>query len=200
VLVHGDFSPNIFVGAQGPAFTTPSAWYGTRPSIAFVLNHLLLKGVGDRTCAAITWRCSPRCAPLIAHARRGNRGQLESRTAALLPALLLARVGGKSPVEYVTRDADRNATRLRPRPFIASGVELDALAHAWAVNKTLISSVRARRVGLRGRLTVEAEVTLLVAHGTRHRPGRRVPRRARRSTCATAASASAAGVDRALAR
>ena len=34
---------------------------------------------------------------------------LEARAAHLLPALLLARVDGKSPVEYITTDADRDA-------------------------------------------------------------------------------------------
>jgi aminoglycoside phosphotransferase (APT) family kinase protein len=78
VLVHGDFSPkNILVGAQGPVvLDAECAWYGDPAfDLAFVLNHLLLKGrSGGRTGAAITWRCSPRCAPRIACVRHGSRG------------------------------------------------------------------------------------------------------------------------------
>ena len=58
---------------------------------------------------------------------------LESRTAALLPGLLLARVDGKSPVEYVTRDADRNAIRAFARTHLLRPVSsLTTLARAWA--------------------------------------------------------------------
>ena len=47
VLVHGDFSPkNILVGPQGPVILDAEcAWYGDPAfDLAFVLNHLLLKG------------------------------------------------------------------------------------------------------------------------------------------------------------
>ena len=47
-LVHGDFSPkNILVGSEGPVFLDAEcAWYGDPAfDLAFVLNHLLLKGV-----------------------------------------------------------------------------------------------------------------------------------------------------------
>ena len=37
--------------------------------------------------------------------------ELEARAATLLPGLLLARVDGKSPVEYLTSDADRDVVR-----------------------------------------------------------------------------------------
>ena len=39
------------------------------------------------------------------------RAQIEARTAALLPGLFLARVDGKSPVEYITEDWQRDAVR-----------------------------------------------------------------------------------------
>ena len=39
------------------------------------------------------------------------RATLEARTAELLPALLLARVDGKSPVEYLTDEAQRDQVR-----------------------------------------------------------------------------------------
>jgi hypothetical protein len=38
----------------------------------------------------------------------------------LLPALFLARVDGKSPVEYLTRESEREAVRRCAVPLIAS--------------------------------------------------------------------------------
>ena len=47
----------------------------------------------------------------------GHRAGLEARTAALLPCLMLARVDGKSPVEYLS-DASRQVVRDRSIPHI----------------------------------------------------------------------------------
>ena len=48
------------------------------------------------------------------------RGEIEARSARLLPGLLLGRVDGKSPVEYLTRGGSRprppRGTRAAPRP------------------------------------------------------------------------------------
>ena len=137
VLVHGDFSPkNILVGGEGPVILDAEcAWFGDPAfDLAFVLNHLLLKGVWrpDRRsdylamfaalCAAyrpwVTWEPWP---------------ALETRTAALLPGLLLARVDGKSPVEYVTDERDRSAIRAFARAHLMKPAEsLTALARAWS--------------------------------------------------------------------
>jgi hypothetical protein len=45
---------------------------------------------------------------------------MEARTASLLPGLFLARVDGKSPVEYVTKDADRDKVRRVGRTLLKS--------------------------------------------------------------------------------
>jgi aminoglycoside phosphotransferase (APT) family kinase protein len=137
VLVHGDFSPkNILIGIDGPVFLDAEcAWYGDPAfDLAFVLNHLLLKGM---------WRPSLRsdyvtmfaalCAAYRARVTWEPWPALESRTAALLPGLLLARVDGKSPVEYVTDERDRNAIRAFARAhLLRRPTSLTALAHAWS--------------------------------------------------------------------
>jgi len=52
--------------------------------------------------------------------------------ARLLPALLLARVDGKSPVEYITTDAERDMVRSVARPLVRSPVErLAKVKAAW---------------------------------------------------------------------
>jgi aminoglycoside phosphotransferase (APT) family kinase protein len=137
VLVHGDFSPkNILIGPGGPVILDAEcAWYGDPAfDLAFVLNHLLLKGV---------WRPDRRSDYLAMFAALAGAyrthvvwepwSALEARTAALLPGLLLARVDGKSPVEYVTADHDLGAIRRFAREHLARPVTtLTALALNWA--------------------------------------------------------------------
>ena len=61
------------------------------------------------------------------------RPAFEMRAATLLPALFLARVDGKSPVEYLTADVDKARVRKVARALIASPPErLAAVRRAWA--------------------------------------------------------------------
>ena len=56
----------------------------------------------------------------------------EARVASLLPALLLARVDGKSPAEYITTDKARNHIRNCARPLIKSPPKkLSNVLQAW---------------------------------------------------------------------
>ena len=122
VLVHGDFSPkNLLIGAAGPVILDAEcAWYGDPAfDLAFCLNHLVLKSVlvpetSFRKCfdalaleylSRVDWESST---------------ALEERVATLLPALMLARVDGKSPVEYLD-DAQRQAVRELARKMLKSG-------------------------------------------------------------------------------
>lgn len=58
---------------------------------------------------------------------------LEGRAARLLPGLLLARVDGKSPVEYITTETDRNHVRRAARTLLTDPVDhLGAVRSAWA--------------------------------------------------------------------
>jgi len=60
------------------------------------------------------------------------RESLERRAAALLPGLLLARVDGKSPVEYIDDDADRERVRRVARALLLRPVaRLSDVANAW---------------------------------------------------------------------
>ncbi|MGQ0654672.1 MAG: phosphotransferase family protein [Betaproteobacteria bacterium] len=115
-LVHGDVSPkNILVRDGSPVFLDAEcAWYGDPAfDLAFCLNHLLLKCL---------WVPSARerflaCFDSLVNAYSPTT-DVERRTASLLPALLLARVDGKSPVEYLD-GAAQNCVRRTAWPLVA---------------------------------------------------------------------------------
>ena len=121
-LVHGDISPkNILCGPAGPVILDAEcAWYGDPAfDLAFVLNHLLLK------CAWL-----PAAGPAFLNAfdalfqayRAGIDWEpapaLERRAARLLGGLLLARIDGKSPVEYLTHESQRDPVRQVARALL----------------------------------------------------------------------------------
>ncbi|HYZ23704.1 MAG TPA: hypothetical protein VE690_16265, partial [Rhodopila sp.] len=59
--------------------------------------------------------------------------QLEARAAALLPALFLARIDGKSPVEYITEETDKDRVRRVARAGVQDPPDrLQAVADTWA--------------------------------------------------------------------
>jgi ABC-type Na+ transport system ATPase subunit NatA len=62
---------------------------------------------------------------------------VEARTASLLPALLLARVDGKSPVEYLTGEAQKEQVRSVARALLKTPVaRLCDVAKAWQESST----------------------------------------------------------------
>ncbi|HWA37039.1 MAG TPA: aminoglycoside phosphotransferase family protein [Burkholderiales bacterium] len=110
-LVHGDVSPkNILAGPRGPVFLDAEcAWYGDPAfDLAFCLNHLLLKCLWNRAAASGFLACFD---ALSGACLEPGNDALEARTAALLPGLLLARIDGKSPVEYVTGENEKEMAR-----------------------------------------------------------------------------------------
>jgi aminoglycoside phosphotransferase (APT) family kinase protein len=136
-LVHGDVSPkNILRGAAGPVFLDAEcAWFGDPAfDLAFCLNHLLLKGARHGVSRAGYCEAFRR---LLEAYRAGVTWEapeaVETRAAALLPALTLARVDGKSPVEYLTRDDEKDAVRRFARPLIKAPVpRLSEIVDLWS--------------------------------------------------------------------
>jgi len=123
-LVHGDVSPkNILVGPAGPVLLDAEcAWYGDPAfDLAFALNHLLLKCLVVPGGRAALRDCADRLArAYLDEVAWEPVADLEYRVASLLPALLLARVDGKSPVEYLTAPADREFVRRIARALLAA--------------------------------------------------------------------------------
>jgi aminoglycoside phosphotransferase (APT) family kinase protein len=136
-LVHGDVSPkNILVGPDGPVFLDAEcAWYGDPAfDLAFCLNHLLLKCLWVPSAGAGFLRCFDELAgAYLAGVAWEPQAALEARAARLLPGLLLGRVDGKSPVEYLTERADQDLVRRVARRLLDEPVErLCAIRAAWA--------------------------------------------------------------------
>jgi aminoglycoside phosphotransferase (APT) family kinase protein len=135
-LVHGDVSPkNILVGPRGPVFLDAEcAWYGDPAfDLAFCLNHLLLKGLWVPASKDAYLACFTALSrEYLASVDWEQAFALERRAAALLPGLLLARVDGKSPAEYITADADKNRIRdFAGRYLRAPAATLKDIADAW---------------------------------------------------------------------
>jgi len=136
-LVHGDVSPkNILVGPQGPVLLDAEcAWYGDPAfDIAFCLNHLLLKCLWTPAAARAFLACfDALAAAYLGGVRWEAPAALEARAAALLPGLFLARVDGKSPVEYLTNEADRARVRRVARALLLRAPQrLAEVREAWA--------------------------------------------------------------------
>lgn len=125
-LVHGDVSPkNILIGEAGPVFLDAEcAWYGDPAfDLAFCLNHLFLKCVWVPAAEPAFLACYDALAErYLAGVDWESPDDLEARTAALLPGLMLGRVDGKSPVEYLTEESDKN----RVRAFAVQGLQAPA--------------------------------------------------------------------------
>ncbi len=139
-LVHGDVSPkNILVGPHGPVFLDAEcAWYGDPAfDLAFCLNHMLLKSA---------WVPQARdgflhCFDALVHQYLSGvsweaPAALEERAATLLPGLLLARIDGKSPVEYLD-EAARAQVRSTARLLLsASFPTLQEVRSSWQKSST----------------------------------------------------------------
>ena len=135
-LMQGDVSPkNILHGPETPVFLdAETACYGDPAfDLAFCLNHLLLKCV---------WRPAHTNAYAAAFVALKDtylqgvgwepRERLEQRAANLLAGLLLARIDGKSPVEYITDPRDKAFVRARAKAFLkTSGRTLQETCGAW---------------------------------------------------------------------
>jgi len=135
-LVHGDASPKniLFRGEQPILLDAECATMGDPAfDLAFCLNHLALKALHlPRDRARLLGDLGRLWAAYRPHVDWEDAALLEARIAALLPALMLARVDGKSPVDYLDA-AEQAAVRRIAMPLVARPVAgLAALAAGLA--------------------------------------------------------------------
>ena len=131
-LVHGDYSPkNVIVS---PAFQGPTAFlldfevvHLGNPvfDLAFMLNHLTLKAIhrpdlAPQYNAAGTAFWSAYCSS--AQTFTTDPKQLQFETIRQLGVLLLARIDGKSPAEYITADSQKSVARGLARTILGGEI------------------------------------------------------------------------------
>lgn len=134
-LVHGDYSPkNLLVSADRLiVLDAEVAWFGDPAfDLAFLLNHLLLKSLLHHQHPApllelVTVSWSAYGAALGANAD----AELERRLVRLLLCLMLARVHGKSPVEYLAAKPQEFVTRFVLEHLANPPSTLPDLVRAW---------------------------------------------------------------------
>jgi Phosphotransferase enzyme family len=121
-LVHGDVSPkNILIRSGTPVFLDAECATMGDPAfdVAFCLNHLIIKALhlpASRNAllksVPVFWNA------YAAQVSWEDAGAVGARVAELIPALMLGRVDGKSPVEYLN-DEERHTLRTIAIPLIA---------------------------------------------------------------------------------
>ena len=114
-LVHGDYSPKNLLVRDGNIFLIDFEvihWGDPAFDAAFMLNHLLLKTLYQPRFAAVYldavrefWRA------LMGEARDTASRGFEALTIRHLGAQMLARIDGKSPVEYIREEETKERVR-----------------------------------------------------------------------------------------
>ena len=131
-LVHGDFSPkNILVSHDRMVLLDCEvAWYGDAAfDLAFMLNHFFLKALwhrpreaGFRQMVDGFWSAYQRARPTP---------ELDARVGRLLLMLLLARVDGKSPVEYLNAEQQDFVRHYVLHELRSGTTSVGAVADSW---------------------------------------------------------------------
>lgn len=113
-VIHGDLSPkNILNRNSKPVFLDAECACYADPAfdIAFCINHLLLKfyRIGDKRFILMSRLIAT---SYLQKVNWENRTGLEKRIAALIPILMLARIDGKSTLQYLN-DSHKNTIRKK---------------------------------------------------------------------------------------
>lgn len=136
-LVHGDASPkNVLVRPDGaPLLLDAECATLADPAfdLAFCLNHLLLKArVVPRAGGALGAAAAALRDAYFAGCAWEDPAGLDARAARLLAGLMLGRVDGRSPVEYLDTEELRAPVRAFARARILDPApSLAALGRAW---------------------------------------------------------------------
>jgi len=133
-LIHGDFSPKniLHKGDRLVALDCEVACYADAAfDLSFFLNHLCLKALYHSAKADVF-------AQMLDAARVGYRKQnptyadaVEAKAAVLLPMLMLARVDGKSPVEYLNATQQAKIRSFASERILKSDHHLEHILSAW---------------------------------------------------------------------
>jgi len=135
-LIHGDITPkNILVGGACSVMFLDAecATYGD-PSfdLSFCLNHLLLKAAAQPSHAsALRAAFRSLTESYMAGVSWEPTEGFEQRAVPLLSALMLSRIDGKSPVEYLDDSARDRVRSFARRGLTAPFPSLEELSSTW---------------------------------------------------------------------
>jgi 5-methylthioribose kinase len=134
-LVHGDFSPKNLLLNDGRMVLLDAevAWFGDPAfDVAFLQAHLFLKGL-HHAPGETAWRQTAQAAWIAYSEVLGKKvaSGLEARCANLLAALLLARVDGKSPVEYLTPSKQQAVRSFATHTLRNPQPTLETMQDSW---------------------------------------------------------------------
>jgi aminoglycoside phosphotransferase (APT) family kinase protein len=135
-LVHGDFSPkNILLNRERLVLLDcEAAWFGDPAfDAAFLLNHLFLKALHLPAWRENFLRLISVCwSEYGAGLADRFDGSLSLRIGRLLLMLMLARIDGKSPVEYIVEERKKELVRaFVGRMLPASAFAMEEITDNW---------------------------------------------------------------------
>ena len=136
-LVHGDYSPKNLLIAPGRLMILDAevAWFGDPTfDVAFLLNHFHLKALyhASRPASDAMLGLAAEAWKAYAAALGPRDADLEARSVHLMLCLMLARVHGKSPVEYLTAPGQGGiVSEFVHRHLPRSPTTFSALGAAW---------------------------------------------------------------------
>jgi hypothetical protein len=125
-LVHGDFSPkNIMVTGRNISILDYEVAHYGHPAfdLAFFSNHFILKAVKNKSWAgAYISMLEYMLNVYFSKVQCMSALKLEQSFVRLLSLMMLARIDGKSPAEYITLDEDKELVRSMAFKIIRQGI------------------------------------------------------------------------------
>ncbi len=144
-LVHGDYSPKNMLVKDGNIFLIDFEvvhWGDPAFDSGFLLNHLFLKALHQPGFAELYFQTARRFwQALMAGIESHRRPDLEKMTLRHLGGLMLARIDGKSPVEYIRDEETKERARRLARNILLDPPESLDEAISLAVSKIQTSGV-----------------------------------------------------------
>ncbi len=140
VLTHGDFSPKNILVSPGRLIVVDCecAWYGDAAfDVAFLLSHLLLKSlarpaIGDwQELVKLAWTSYLAARFANEKQRDDKRNDLDALVSWLLLMLLLARIDGKSPVEYLQENQQEHVRDFAITRLLRGPASLSKVIAEW---------------------------------------------------------------------
>jgi aminoglycoside phosphotransferase (APT) family kinase protein len=138
-LVHGDYSPKNMLVRDGSIFLIDFEvvhWGDPAFDSAFLLNHLMLKSFHQPRYAELYFRAARAFwQALVAELKDARTVDFERMTVRHLGGLMLARMDGKSPVEYIRDEGVKSRVRHTAKLLLAERMgSFDAALEVVAQN------------------------------------------------------------------